>query len=893
MGVVYHARDQKTGRDVAVKVLHPHLRRDPAYCERFKREALIAHALDSRHVVRVLDSDEDEAMIVMEYVEGITLAERLRRGPIPVAEALDIAIQIARGLEEAHDKNVLHRDVKPQNVILQPDGDVKVADFGIARVQEQTDATLTGDVLGAIHYMAPERFSRETDARGDIYSLGVILYEMLAGRQPFNGPVTFATVRQIMEDDPEHLLTINPSIDSRLAVLVHACLAKDPEKRPQSALEVRRALEALREEYGEVEDVAAVRRHPFGPPATIRAGRRPVALRLGLAAMILGPVIGLIIAFALSTEGESPQAMTVLTLKEVALREGPGLEYRELRLVPEGTRLAVLARSTDSAWLLVDLAQDAAQGWLPVPAIESGFNASALAVATSAVPTPQSPVAASCQVGESEPIHVVLERCRDAAIEYSSDCLRGQVCGVRADNGKAVLVANDQTVAYIDHEGNLVVNNIAGDNPRRLTGHGHARQPSWSPDGRYIAYVFTEPLNPEASPLERLYAFQLRIIEVDRPANEGVLVASTELDTVQEWQRRRIVAPRWSPDGQQIYFAWAGRDNRASAIFSVAVPRLGTSVDIRALRIDSPPDMTYLPSSVRQVAVSPAAFDERSSYFGGFAVLADGSLLLQHCRDEEGARCGLGRWDGLIPHRVLQVQGSESFSLAGTGPDGYSAFGYFFGQGGEDWLVRLNAFGERQDLLRFDATRAGGPLFSRRVAVSPDGTRLLVDTAGEPRSLSLVGVGEEYDALWNQGQSPAWYSLPPGAAGGLVRLPLEPVPVPTATPQPAPSPTPQLGTVDLEANLVAGTCMLDRELFVRVRNVGNAAVDNELIFLQVSTPTGFIHSAPAPVRATLRPGDSIDISTGYRVRESVIVRVDPNRILRETNIQNNTVRCDP
>ena len=175
MGAVYRARDRITDRYVAVKLLHPHLRRDPSFVQRFRREADLAMRLDSRHVVQVLATGKDgsDDYLVMELVEGADLTDIIRaRGPLPEATAVSYASQIARALEEAHGKGIIHRDIKPRNIMVQPDGVVKVADFGIARL-EDTDASRSTDEMGAGPYMDPARFSPSLygrlDGRTDVY----------------------------------------------------------------------------------------------------------------------------------------------------------------------------------------------------------------------------------------------------------------------------------------------------------------------------------------------------------------------------------------------------------------------------------------------------------------------------------------------------------------------------------------------------------------------------------------------------------------------------------------------------------------------------------------------------------------------------------------------------
>jgi predicted Ser/Thr protein kinase len=254
MGTVYRARDAHTGRLVAIKVLHPHLAREPAYLERFRREANIALALDSRHIVQVLDfgHEGESQFLVMEYVAGASLRRLLQsRRTLPLQDALRIAVQVARALEEAHSKGVVHRDIKPENILILGDGTVKVADFGIARAQDYSTLTVTGSFIGTVQYMAPEVFTGSADFRSDIYSLGIVLYQMLAGAPPFDAPTPWEVMRQHREDVPPPLEERVPGVAETVEGLVRRCLAKEPDERFQSAFEVRRELEALLPGIGE------------------------------------------------------------------------------------------------------------------------------------------------------------------------------------------------------------------------------------------------------------------------------------------------------------------------------------------------------------------------------------------------------------------------------------------------------------------------------------------------------------------------------------------------------------------------------------------------------------------------------------------------------------------
>ena len=202
MGVVYKATDTELNRPVALKFLTPHLLRDEEGRKRFRREAQAAAALDHPNICTVYEigQAEDQSFIAMAYLEGRTLSKRIADGPLKLPEALSIAIQMAEGLEAAHDKGVVHRDIKPDNVMLMKGsrGLVKLMDFGLAQLAESSKLTREGTTLGTPIYMSPEQALGETtDQRSDVWALGVVLYEMVAGRPPFRGEVDQAVIYAI------------------------------------------------------------------------------------------------------------------------------------------------------------------------------------------------------------------------------------------------------------------------------------------------------------------------------------------------------------------------------------------------------------------------------------------------------------------------------------------------------------------------------------------------------------------------------------------------------------------------------------------------------------------------------------------------------------------------
>ena len=248
MSTVYRARDNILERQVAVKLLAEHLSEDEGFLARFRREALSAAKLIHPNVVQVYDSGHDpEAhrhFIVMEYVEGPTVTQLMReRDRLPVDQAVDIGVQSCQGLEYAHRHGVIHRDVKPGNLILNPDGVVKLVDFGIAKAAEDTGITQIGSVVGTAAYLSPERAQgEEATASADVYSLGVVLYQLLAGRLPYEtGSLTELATRQ-QEGAPEPLHLINPEVSPELSRVVSRSLAARPDLRYASAAEFGEAL---------------------------------------------------------------------------------------------------------------------------------------------------------------------------------------------------------------------------------------------------------------------------------------------------------------------------------------------------------------------------------------------------------------------------------------------------------------------------------------------------------------------------------------------------------------------------------------------------------------------------------------------------------------------------
>ncbi len=248
MGVVYKAEDLHLGRAAALKFLSPAYLEDKEQRARFIKEARAAAALDHPNICTIYEAGEEDGLIflAMAYIEGETITEKIRSGPLDQAQAVDIAVQIADGLQEAHQNDIVHRDIKSSNIMVTSKGQVKILDFGIAKDLASADSDKTRQVLGTPAYMSPEQATEErVDQRSDIWSLGVVLYQMLSAKLPFNGKFDAAIVYAVLHEEPVPLNDVAPDVAPGLDAVVRCALSKSRGRRYQAVSEMSRALRDL------------------------------------------------------------------------------------------------------------------------------------------------------------------------------------------------------------------------------------------------------------------------------------------------------------------------------------------------------------------------------------------------------------------------------------------------------------------------------------------------------------------------------------------------------------------------------------------------------------------------------------------------------------------------
>jgi serine/threonine protein kinase len=349
MGVVYKAQDTKLDRFVALKFLPPHLAASEQDKARFIQEAKSASALNHPNVCTIHDIQEHEGQIfiVMEFVDGQTLREK--KGAISFKQAIDVGIQVADGLAAAHEKGIVHRDVKPENIMIRKDGIAQIMDFGLAKLKGVSRLTKEGSTVGTAGYMSPEQVQgQDADHRSDIFSMGVLLYELFTGQLPFKGVHETAVAYEIVNVDPAPMFSVKPEIDPSLDAIVLECLAKDPDERTQSVKQVAVDLKRYRRESSRsrVSRITATRPayqpSDLHPPVSLKHSEAPNRLPWIVAGMLfLVAVATLAFHFLYVPLDElRPVRFTVSSPEKGAFESDAPV------ISPDGQRLAFVARDS-------------------------------------------------------------------------------------------------------------------------------------------------------------------------------------------------------------------------------------------------------------------------------------------------------------------------------------------------------------------------------------------------------------------------------------------------------------------------------------------------------------------------------------------------------------------
>jgi eukaryotic-like serine/threonine-protein kinase len=516
MGEVYRAHDTKLKRDVAIKVLPLAFIHDSERLARFRREARLLASLNHPNIASIhgFEDSDDIHALVMELVEGPTLADRIRRGPIAIEEALPIAKQMAEALEYAHERGIVHRDLKPANIKVTADDQVKVLDFGLAKALSgdagsadmansptiSEMATRSGVLLGTAAYMSPEQAKgKPVDRRADIWAFGSVLYEMLTGAIAFRGESVSETLAAILKSEPDWN-RLPKDTSAHIRVLLQRCLQKDPKQRLQAMGDARIALDEVLS--GTAPEMATA------PAASRRRRMLPWAIAGTLA-------VGLILVIAVWKFG-APAPRTSMHFSVVTSFAGV---QAEPAISPDGRSVAFVSDRDGHYNIYVGLLSG---GSLIQITHDANFK-------SRPAWSPDGATIAYAELNDSG--------LRDI---WEVPALGGTPRRVILNATDPAWSPDGKSLAYVDvTDGTLWTSGIYGENGRRLTGlemgdTGHAAEPRFSPDGRQIAYLISYD-----GPYSSLQVLDLQSGKIHSLASYGALTLS----------------PAWSPDGRSIYFA--------------------------------------------------------------------------------------------------------------------------------------------------------------------------------------------------------------------------------------------------------------------------------------------------------------------------------------------------
>ena len=531
MGVVYKAEDTRLKRSVALKFLAPHLLRDEEGPKRFEREAMAAASLDHPNICTVHEIDEVDGrtFIVMAFLEGRTLSKKIAEGPLKLPEALSIAIQMAEGLDAAHEKGTTHRDIKPDNVMLMKGsrGLVKLMDFGLAQLAESSKLTREGTTLGTPVYMSPEQALGEpTDRRSDVWGLGVVLYEMVAGQPPFKGEVDHAVIYSITNEQPEPLTAVRTGVPKDLEGIVDKCLAKQAGERYQHVSDLLVDLQAARRAL---------------EPQASRVGAKPApakrtspAILVAVATVVLGAV-GLTWWLTRSTgTARSPRYNLSQITRDAGITLDPALS-------PDGKLLAYASDRQGEGDLNIWVEQLA--GGEPIRLTKHAAD----------------------DFGPSfspDGSQIVFESDRDGGGIYVVSALGGNPRRVAGKGSGPRFSPDGASISFERTEVDtaaarfyqaIYVASASGGPARRVDINlASAAAPVWSPDGKYL--LFTGSAEPSGFGLRPKMDWWTVPVEGGAAVPLGARDLFLQRDIQQMFQQRFISPHQWVADGNYVLF---------------------------------------------------------------------------------------------------------------------------------------------------------------------------------------------------------------------------------------------------------------------------------------------------------------------------------------------------
>jgi Tol biopolymer transport system component len=702
MGEVYRARDPRLERDVAIKVIPEHFVRDADSLTRFQTEARAIAALSHPNIVAVYDTGQegDRLYVVTELLEGETLRDRLRAGPIGVRKAGEYAAQAAAGLAAAHERGIIHRDIKPENLFVTSEGRVKILDFGLAKQGPPIEGgefsssptaappTSPGAMIGTVGYLAPEQARGDAvDHRADIFSLGAVLFEMLTGRRAFDGRSAAELLSSVLRDEPPPPSQTDPLVPKALDLIVLHCLEKRPDERFQSARDLAFHLGSL--------EGSVTQRGVVVPLPAPRRGRKELALGLAGLAAVAG-------AFAIGRwAGRAPahDAAATAPLSFRQMTDLPG-EERGARLGPAGTAFVYVKTVAGNA----DIYHQRVGGRNPINL------------------TPDSPDADTTPAFSPDGAHVAFRSERDGGgifvMGSTGESVRrlttfGYDPAWSPDGTRIVFSSEDGSNAWSrEGIGELSVVSVADGSVQRLPTAGDAVQPSWSPNGHRIAYWGLSGAGGQRD---------LWTIKAEA-GGDPEAVRITE-DTAVDFD------PVWSPDGTALFFA----------------SERGGSMNLWRLAIDE---------RSGQVLGEPRPLTTPSRISSSMSLSRDGSQLMYVSWDQRSTiqRLGLDPASGRVtdPPKAA-LRGSRVIYTHDTSPDG--EWIAFSNQGVQEdlFVVRSDGTGYRQ--LTDDAFRDRGPRWS------PDGEQIAFysDRTGRYEIWSVKPDGSALKQLTKTtGESSPW-----------------------------------------------------------------------------------------------------------------------------------------